>query len=356
MEKKIAYYSICVFLVGLITTIIADFSIENIEFYLRKLSFIVFLPVLLILLKPQENKKVALYGLLIGLIISLLYALYLFIDSGGFNISPFWDIGRWRELLAYSILFMFPFLFSKKRQYQRLSTILLAVSFFILFLTSGRAAYLVLIIIIPCYIIIFQRQAFLKSLIVVILLVGSLFLFPNKISNNLIHRTESISNTRTDRSNLARLEMWSVGFKFFKYNLQQSPVKALCGMGDSKSETLFKKYLAQTGRLEVILIKSAGEFSFNDHHNAYLNTLNKQGLIFFIVFYGLLLYMFKHSFRLAITGDKLAQSSLLVLTAYLLIGMFYSNQNGFQPTMLIFLWAISVVIPHKMETSVVIDR
>lgn len=348
IEKKISLLAYTCFLFGLILVIISGFQLENILFYLRKLFYIVLIPILLVLLRPQKNHQMAILGLLTGLTISLFYAIsqyiWIYLNSGyvGQSISAFWDIGRWRELLTYSVAFLIPFLFSQLDKQKFFIAILIFLSCLALVLANSRLGYFTLLIIIPFYIIIFQRRSMLKFIGTIAFTIILMSLFPNKLYDNFVNKAQSITNTQTNPSNIARLVMWQEGFSFFKYNLQHNKATALLGTGNENFEHEFKKYITESGRLEKNLEETYRQFSFKDLHNAYLNTLIKRGLLFFIVIYSLILLMLKYTIQLVSTGNLFSQSALLVLLSYLIVGMFYSNESSYQAMMFVFIWATAI--------------
>jgi hypothetical protein len=148
----------------------------------------------------------------------------------------------------------------------------------------------------------------------------------------------------TNLSNLARLHMWAHALDFFHYNLSQDVRSIIFGSGFENLASTFEPFLDATNQRTTLMTASGGEASYNDHHNAFLNSLNKMGVVYLI---GMAVAGY-HIVKALLSRLQQApnnpwyQSAFIVLISYMIIGVFYSNELNFQTLMAGFMCVLAV--------------
>lgn len=339
--------SIFLYIVGLLASF-TYFNLSEIGIFARKAGFLLVFPVLtFIFSKNSTSRKVALVFFMLGLLVA-------FIESGRiisgitvtdlfkYRIDSFFDIGRWSEMLAYIIAFSVPFShYSTSRTTRNLFYIIIIFSILFLLLTGSRGPWIATAIMLFIFTAIRNRKLLITLSIAIAISAISINITYPSIMGPLKERISSISDTQLNYSNLSRLVMWNKAIDFSYYNLKNEPYTFLFGTGVESISEKFKIYLDLENDLSSILKETRNQFSLSDHHNAFLDTLNKNGVVFTMGYLFLLFLLIRKSIHNIKFDAEHSDSILMLVGTFLLIGVFYSNAMEFQTLFLFSLIAVS---------------
>jgi len=346
-SSPVTKISLMVYLVAVLSCFITPGNMEDIIHIARKSLFLVIFPYLILLFNNKRNKQSAIIGLLTGLSLSILYGLYSLLHMKATGLNPlrlesFLDVGRWSENLSYFLAFSIPFWFNltnKKFKFALMGVIVLSIV--CLILTGSRGPWLATFIVVNLLLLSCYKQFFLK---VVLFCLISLPLittaFPAKVEG-VTSRVESILDTKIDQSNTARLIMWKKAISFTSYNWSESPNKVLFGLGERNYTDEFKIYIEKTS---PNITNETAYFSFTEPHNAYLESIVKHGLLYELTFLLLLGYI---TFMLIGCKHQYKQAGICVISSFLIIGIFYSNQMVIQTYTVFFMLALCLPMLKK---------
>ncbi|PNH90095.1 O-antigen ligase family protein [Vibrio diazotrophicus] len=350
-------YLITVYLAGLTLSLIPSFELHDILWFARKGAFLLIIP--LFSLSLSKDKSIALFLSLLGLLVSIIYSIPLFSQQSlDQRVSSFWDVGRWSEILAYSIAILIPTLHHRERNKltQRTSILLLCtvcLCFISLLITGSRGPLLFLFIAIFIYYSLSQRKLLIIFISFSLLFLLLIHLIPEL--NPIYDRIKSIIASNNN-SNNARLLMWKNGIEFIKHNIDNNFVLFLFGTGDRNIENLLISFIKTIGSIDNMQASVGYQISFNDFHNAYLDTLIKTGAIFFTLYISTIGYTAHILIKYIKNGVTLAWSGLTMLITQLGIGLVYSNGMEYQTIIFYLMMALILVncisaSEHEEKTS-----
>jgi O-antigen ligase len=296
------------------------------------------LPGALVIEKPKWQ-KLALISSGLGLMIGSLYTLYQFgskLDfyfDGAARLGGFWDISRWGVFTGFAVLsilalvlhntFLSPKSALKKELLLNLILLLLVEAGFVL--SNSRAPFMALGIAVVVFCILKPKLIYWVTFIGLIsaLVLASNKGFQNRISSIMdVKKSPNGILTSNNESNEGRLHMWQVALQFFK----EQPV---FGVGFRNTERPLREYLDKNPELKEKYVTS--EFSFNDQHSSYLQILVEQGLIFFVVFWGVIGWGFGRSVFSWWQTRSIWDSYLIALYIYHgIIFIFYTSITSYE--------------------------
>ena len=211
----------------------------------------------------------------------------------------------------------------------------------VFFLSGARAPQLAFVICLAFLITQLPRK---KTFVVVAGLIltgiGAVLLFPEYMTQ-FVARFQSITNITSDISNISRLVMWEEGISFSLHYLLHQPYTFLFGHGFEYFPQQFSSFVQ--GR-EIFTQLSDYHFSFNDHHNLYLNMLNYNGLIYSLGFFTLIVYLFQSAKN---NLKVFKYYPCLILISFLITGCFYSNGMEFQTHVMLSIFILSLTIYNR---------
>jgi len=293
----------------LITSITSQIPIVSLKFFLAHLWLV--LPPLVVGFmffyeKPAwQDKFIYLYAIPLAIVV-----IYTTINHAGWNFDK--KAGEWvmqpfyKDHTIYgaaTALAMPPLLlriFSKK--YSLVSRTLTALLFLIIFLglllSYSRGGWLGFFVAITVGIIVYFRIPFkylflmgLGAILLIIIFQQKVFdmLYKNKqdSSKNFVENIQSISNIRTDASNLERINRWSCAIRMAK----DYPI---FGTGPGTYQFLYGPY--QLSYQKTIISTNTGKLG--NAHSEYLGSLAEQGIMGMIIFITLVTYVFYSGFKL----------------------------------------------------------
>ncbi len=333
--------SISLFLTGLIVSFLANLDIgETFNFLKKGIIFLLF-PTIINLARNNVKLNVSLFYF--GILAAICHSLSFWFDIGinnwnGERIGSFWDVGRWGEILAYSIIFTLPFLLNRdSSKLFKLLFILFISSSVICLILSGSRAPILAIIISSFILILFTRpKVLLFSFFSLCLLFFSLQKTDFGITAQ--NRLESITNTTSDASNISRIKMWQSGLEFFKFKFNHQPEDIILGSGLLHFNDEFYKFMSKNYDIEEIKLKTMNNFSFSDSHNSYIDMLNKLGLFYLSLYISLLTSIILYLLKEAPT--PWTQAGISLILTHLIMSFFYTSYLEYQTIVLFSLLAL----------------
>lgn len=333
--------SISLFLTGLIVSFLANLDIgETFNFLKKGIIFLLF-PTIINLARNNVKLNVSLFYF--GILAAICHSLSFWFDIGinnwnGERIESFWDVGRWGEILAYSIIFTLPFLLNRdSSKLFKLLFILFISSSVICLILSGSRAPILAIIISSFILILFTRpKVLLFSFFSLCLLFFSLQKTDFGITAQ--NRLESITNTTSDASNISRITMWQSGLEFFKFKFNHQPEDIILGSGLLHFNDEFYKFMSKNYDIEEIKLKTMNNFSFSDSHNSYIDMLNKLGLFYLSLYISLLTSIILYLLKEAPT--PWTQAGISLILTHLIMSFFYTSYLEYQTIVLFSLLAL----------------
>lgn len=340
---------LALFCVGLVCSMLSYGGSESAKDFANKGSLFLVLPMSLFFLRYQTARVSALYALLLGGMVACGYSFYLWLQMSATGVldrvASFWDLGRWGEYLCYFLMLLTPLLFSSAQSRQRKVLVIVCyVVALLTLLTSGmRGPFLAIAIATGAYFVLFNRRLLLPFSLLFVALLGLVYVSAPTVIEYAIARFASIFDF-TNLSNLARIHMWAHALDFFDYNLTHDIRSVFFGSGFENLAATFEPFLDATDQRTALMTVSGGEASYNDHHNALLNALNKMGVVYLM---GLAMVAY-HIAKALLSKLRRApnnpwyQSAFIVLLSYLIIGIFYSNELNYQTLMAGFMCVLAI--------------
>lgn len=333
--------SISLFLTGLIFSFLANLDIgETFNFLKKGIIFLLF-PTIIHLVRNNVKLNISLFYF--GILAAICHSLSFWFDIGinnwnGERIGSFWDVGRWGEILAYSIIFTLPFLLDRdSSKLFKLLFILFISSSVICLILSGSRAPILAIAISSFILILFTRpKVLLFSFFSLCLLFFSLQKTDFGVTAQ--KRLESITNTTSDASNISRITMWQSGLDFLKFKFNHQPEDIILGSGLLHFNDEFYKFMSENYDIEEIKLKTMNNFSFSDSHNSYIDMLNKLGLFYLLLYISLLTSIIFH--LLKETPTPWAQAGISLILTHLIMSFFYTSYLEYQTIVLFSLLAL----------------
>lgn len=342
---NLSKYLTTIYIIGLILSFLPLYEVHDLLWFAQKGAYLLVLPLFFIPL--LKYKEIAARLSLLGLFVAMGYSFILFLQSNpGQRVDSFWDVGRWSEILAYSIAALIPLLHNRKQnQLTAKTSVIILITVLLcgvsLLLTGSRGPLLFLFIALFCYYFLAHKKLFLLFILLTVCFLLIIYLIPE--FNAIYDRVISIFSSNNN-SNNARILMWSNAFDFINYNIKNNFNLFLFGIGDKNIEHYLTTFLQSIGSIESMQKSVGYQLSFNDFHNAYLDTLIKTGAIFFTFYISVIVYIAFTLILLIRKGITIAWSGLTMLLTHLGIGLVYSNGMEYQTV--IFYLMITLIFAY----------
>jgi O-antigen ligase len=242
---------------------------------------------------------------------------------------PFYnDHTAYGAALAMMIPVFIGFIFNSgvKKKIQLLAGLIVLFLLTAIVISYSRAAWLSLFIALIIFLIIYFRINFKVVIAVVDLFIGYIFLFPNNIlfslkknnqdsSLNLAEHVQSISNIKSDASNLERLNRWNSALRMF----QERP---FTGWGPGTYQFLYAPY--QLSKEKTIISTDLGDNG--NAHSEYIGPLSESGILGLLTFLTIIFFVFKTSIKIY---KNSANSQVRNLVLISLLGLVTYYIHGF---------------------------
>ena len=344
-KEKPLSFSLVTFIIGIFTSYISNIELNELKVFLSKGILFFCLPGLILLLNNKMRQKTAFYAYFSGLLLAMIYAIYNWHNINDFRlisleatrVDSFWDLGRWTEILVYSLSIMIPFIFESKENMPRKATLSLLsfFCFFCMIISGGRAAIVALGITSSLYLL-FRRPKVMLA-IVTLLAITFGFFSSSPVVKPIYERIISITNTHNQYSNIARLVMWKNSIEIIYEKLNTEPYKIFFGSGPNHFEIDIKNHLRKKGLLESISNETKNQFSFTDSHNTYLDLANKNGFIYLFSYIVTLISFYMFFIKYLKTHPMWSFSGIGLISNHIIFGFFYTSGLQFQTIVLFFL-------------------
>ncbi|MGR5094923.1 O-antigen ligase family protein [Vibrio maritimus] len=346
--SKVNKVLLALFVLGIVCSLLSYGGIASTKDFATKGSLFLVLPMSLFFLQYKTVRTTALYALLLGGMIACSYSVFLWLQLSAAGVvdrvASFWDLGRWGEYLCYFLMLLTPLLFStQSKKRKTLFVICYAFAFITLLISGMRGPLLAVMVATGGYFVLFNRRLLAPFLLLFVAVFGVVYLVAPTLIESTIARFVSIFDF-SNFSNLARINMWMYALDFFHNNLVHDFRSVLFGSGFENLAATFEPYLDATNQRVALVTASGGEASFNDHHNAFLNVLNRMGLVYMVgmIMGGYVVVAALVKKLQQAPTNPWYQSALVVLLSYLVIGVFYSNELNYQTLMAAFMCALAV--------------
>jgi O-antigen ligase len=295
---------------------------------------LIFLPTMLVMNRPKDIQIVK-YCLAVSLAVACAKCFYIFgadfggVFKGDVRVHSFWDISRWGLFSALALIFLLAKIAGEKKILSsKINWALIFLAFADLacvFLANNRGPWLAFGISMLLFLVLYPK---IWKCLVPIALLGVAALF---FSNGLSSRISSIGAVETKQgdlvsknpSNQGRLSMWKVAGDFYK----EQP---LFGTGFENSVLPLTEFLnrqTEEYRQKYTLV----EFSYSDQHSSILTLLVQMGVIFSLVFWGLVFFSGLTLLRRWRQTKALFDATLLAaVTFHLVLCFFYTSFLSFE--------------------------
>lgn len=291
------------------------------------------------LIKQNKELRFFLWPLSISLAAAMLKSASIFYFEHGlvFNsrtrVQSFFDIGRWGQFVGAAAIALMGLSYSsivKTRKLTLYVWILFALTCVSLMLSNTRGPWLGFVV--GAIFTALAMRRFYKTFVflaagftVVVCLNDGVLARVNSIFK--VERDTSGRVTSQDGSNAGRLHMWKVA-------LDRLPQYPFFGTGFGNSEEPMKVFL-RSKNSEYLERYTGIEFSYNDAHSSYLQSLLEMGIIFAIYFWGLLgsyfLCLAKKIWFEKVTNPVVSSAMILF---NLVLYIFYSSYAGYEAILL----------------------
>ena len=314
-----------------------------------------------LLFQDKKALKVFSWALAIGLVASCVNSIVIFADKWNWHfdsatrVASFWDISRWGYFLSCSSVLLFAIwgheeTYAKLQKLEKVAIpVFLALSLVFLVLANTRGPWLAAIV--GIFVLgISGKRYFKLACGFVVFIVLSLLMVPgtlDRLQSSFSAKTENGVVTSKDASNAGRLHMWQVNLEFAKEH-------PFLGTGFESVEAPLREFIEKQGP-EYRAKYVDPEFSFNDQHSSYLQTLVQLGIFFFAFIWGLVAILMAWSipdfFRNKEVWIKIA---FALVANQLFMFIFYSSISSYEgvwfyPMLLILSAAI---MQHKAKGKI----
>jgi len=349
IDKKISQHPISIliyFYLGwmFITSLTSTMPIVSLKYFLARAWFIVTFYFLTVqILKSEKKIKLILWLYILPFSAVIIYTIIHHLEFGLFDqkasnfvMNPFYkDHTSYGAILAFYIPVIFAFLFQKGYKYHYKSFFIPLIMLFLvgLVLSYTRAAWLSVFFITGIFLILLFRIK-LRTLLVFGLMIILFVLFNweqlfIEVSRNkqdssvdMVQHLKSVTNIRSDDSNLERINRWNSAFRMFEE-------KPLIGWGPGTYQFIYARF--QLSKDKSLITTNAGDRG--NAHSEYFGPLAEQGafgsLTFILVaFYSLIVgfRVYRHA------KSKDLRNLSLSLTLGIITYLLHSFLNNFLDT------------------------
>jgi putative inorganic carbon (hco3(-)) transporter len=349
-----------------ITSLTSQIPLVSFKFFLMQLWFVV--PVFLFgQLIFNSKRKIYLFFILliIPTVLTIIYttihhAMNGFSDkSGNWVMQPFYnDHTAYGATLAMILPVILGMAFgSKMSKYSRIY-LMIAAGFVMLgiFLSFSRATWLSLILALAFFSVLQLNIKFRWILIAGFAVFGIIYLNYDNImmkleknkqesSAHFVEHIQSISNIKTDASNLERINRWKAAMRMF----EDHPV---FGTGPGTYQFLYAPY--QKSKDRTIISTNAGDMG--NAHSEYITPLVERGIPGLLFFLGIIISVYITGIR---TYKRIQDKEMKLMIALMLSGLFSYLMHGFMNNFLdtekasmIFWGSIAIITRISIQSKV----
>ncbi len=224
-----------------------------------------------------------------------------------------------------------------------------------IFLSFSRATWLSLILALAFYLVLEFKIKFRWIFLSVIFIAGLFFLNYNSImmrleknrqdsSAHFVEHVQSISNIKTDASNLERINRWKAAMRMF----EEYP---FFGTGPGTYQFLYAPY--QKAKDRTIISTNAG--NMGNAHSEYITPLVERGVFGLVFFLCIIISVYITGIK---TYKRIKDKELKMIIAVILTGMFSYLMHGFMNNFLdtekasvIFWGFIAIIVKLSIDSK-----
>jgi putative inorganic carbon (hco3(-)) transporter len=317
-----------------ITSVTSSIPLVSFKYLLSRVWFVAsFYFIATQIFQKKKGMRLFVWAYLPAMIMVIAYAIihlaqFGFFDQQAAHLSPnpfFNDHTSYGAIIAMLLPFSIGFAITRKYspQLRVICWLLVAVLFFALLLSYGRAAWISVAVAIGVLIVLLLKINFRILLIVASLFGLLIYLNQSSIfmkmernkqdsSKDLIKHIESMSNIRTDVSNLERLNRWKSAYRM----INERP---FWGWGPNT-------YMFNYGRFQLFKDKtpiSTNSGNMGNAHSEYIGPLVESGIFGLLSFLAIVIITLYTGIRLFTRAAHHKQTQILIVSALLGLITYY---------------------------------
>lgn len=303
--------------------------------------------------QKSQDLKFFLWPLSISLVAAMLKSASIFYGFGlvftsQTRVPSFFDIGRWGQFVGTASVVLLGLSYPSVLKNKNITIyvrILFVLSFIFLVLSNTRGPWLGFAF--GSALTVLLMRKYFKAIAVLVFAVCMLVfsidgVYARVSSIFTLQKDESGRITSENTSNAGRLHMWKVAIDRF-------PEYPFFGTGFRNSEQPVRDFLAKQD-LEYLNKYTGVEFSYNDAHSSYLQTLLEMGIFFFIFFWFVLLCaLFRMGVEAAKSQDGLVVSATSTLVMSIVVFIFYSSYAAYESVLLAFAFVLFNAVNSRCQ-------
>lgn len=295
------------------------------------------------LIKQKEELNFLLWPLSFSLIAALIKSLHIFNNDYGFifstktRVQSYFDIGRWGQFIASAGVVLAGLSYSKvfkKNIVSNFLRILFIFSTLFLIVSNTRGPWLGFFIGIVVLAILVRKHliAISVTMAVAILIVMSSSGISNRVKSIFaVGQDRAGKITSVDASNAGRLHMWKVSIDHVADNI-------FFGAGFKNLESSLRPFLNKQTEYYLNEYVTA-EFSYNDAHSSYLQSLVEMGIFFFAYYWAIILGFFIYAVKKSFVHKNIFFPIVVAgILANLIIYIFYSSYASYEGVIIVSLF------------------
>ncbi len=337
-NNRYLYYFLGLLFAGAVLSCFSLRGLEGIIYFLKRFRLMFILLPLSVFIRSEKEFTYLYLATFLSAVTTVIYGIIALGAQPFYGyFAGFHKIGRTADMLmtfgVFSTVFLFyPSLGRFKEELQSNVIILLgiAISFWASGMTAIRGAWIGAAAGLAMFGLFFKRS-FLVSLIVLSLL-GTLIAIQldRPFTNRIIDEVQSIADIKKDVSNLSRLQLWRAGLDFSKEQFW-------CGTGAKNTEEPFLAFFDSQPDSYKEKNQLARNFP-NDFHNSYLHIFIENGVVFFLLFLSLFVFLIyklvRAFFMVDFAGKRVIAASIVSVSSFFLTQFFHSDLYSYGAIMM----------------------
>jgi O-antigen ligase len=347
-KKNITIFFICYgfYIFGSLSSLFH--SINDSVIFLNKNSFLLILPIIIIMFEDSKIRKLSINLFMIGIISSALFSIYKFyyVDNLNFDARTLGFMEYSRHINALILALSFSLIENKNsNNHNKFLYLFLIVIFIVSTIISGtRGGWIAFLFILSIYGFIFFRKYLIYSLIISITLLSLVNIYD--FNSQILSRFSSITNTH-DSSNSIRLRIWHNGIKYIIFTANDNHQNFLLGSGMKNSSIEYQNFVnAQPENIKQDFLIDNTLYGSTDFHNAFIDIIIKSGIIYSLFIFSLIGYSF--IFCLKKCKENITFQALsLYFSGMLIITPFYSLFQDYSMHTITFSLALTFSLLNK---------
>jgi hypothetical protein len=339
LSSNAAMVSVVMFIVGIVTSLIAMQESDDVLWAARKTLFLLVIGFLFIAFKKTNNKKIAFYGLVAGFWVASLLTIFKNWHLIGkiTRVEGTWPQGTWDALLGLFFVFLVVSIRHSVLSFKAKLFIIVTfcMSIYQLIWAGGRIPLVASVVVLVLYLLslkLTKRIVLNTALAAIVAVTVSVTVFKDS-ADNFVNRMQSITDVKND-DYWVRLNLWKVGFNHAVFFMKNEPSKFLFGAGGKSYGPMQIEFFKDMPMNEADREKFTGfGYPSGDSHNMYIDSVLKNGIVWTVLFLFYLLWL-ATGFKIKNTWQR--PEPFILLAFYAVLGMAYIILPHFFTYFLIF--------------------